>query len=139
MVTAPEREGQDGSGLSGHQIQRPPPQTDSQGDKLPGSSNTHHYHRRYHHDGAVDKQHDRDNTDKQGDSTQLHTPGASCKRPRTSGGAHPQAVAVKRTERHQERSMEMINRGHREGWVFGSEMTSARMMDWGGAFQREFG
>lgn len=132
-------EGQDGSGPSGHQTQKPPPQTAGQGDKLPGSSNTCHYRRRHHHEGALDKQHYQDDTHKQGDSTQLLSPGTSRKRPRTSAGAHPQAGAVKPTERHQESSMEMIERGHREGWVLGPEMTSARMMDWWGYLSGDLG
>lgn len=132
-------EGQDGSGPSGQQTQKPPPETASQGDKLPGSSNTRHYRRRDHHDGAGDKHHYRVNTHKQGDSTQLLSPETSRKRLRTSAGAHRQAGVVKHTERHQESSMEMVERGHREGWVFGPEMTSARMMDWWGYWRGDLG
>lgn len=130
-------EGQDGSGPSGHQTQKPPPQTASQGDTLPGSSNTRHYRRRHHHDGALDEQHYQDDTHKQVDSSQLLSPETSRKQPRTSASADPQAV--KPTERHQESSMEIIERGHREGWVFGPEMTSARMMDWWGYLSGDLG
>lgn len=127
-------ERQDGSGPSGQQTQKPPPQR-----RQATSPNTRHYRRRHHHDGVVDKQHYRVNTHKQGDSTQLLSPETSRKRPRTSAGAHRQAGVVNHTERHQESSMEMVERGHREGWVFGPEMTSARMMDWWGYWRGDLG